>query len=721
MIILVRILLINAAILLFLCVFKNLQANILFKASMKTSGNIPMIMSTVTVVFQIFALVLDIYMVLADFIAEKHASLRETVIMFVGAAIAFLSLMYRKSLHEGMEKVAKRSETLKLARNTIMANISHEIRTPMNIIVGLTDIIKRNEEVPQSERDKLNEITEAGASLLGAVNNLIDFVKIESNRLDIIENDYNTKDMICEIIRKTTYMLKDKTVDFISDIDTTVPAVLHGDDVRIIQAVGNILNNACKFTSVGVVTLKVGYTMSNTVAVLNITIEDTGCGISDENKKHVFSSCMSVDSRANRENRGAGLGLLITKSIIEKMSGSISFTSVEGKGTEFTVSIPQRIIDASPIGDVKSEFASSAESKFMFTAPMAKVLVVDDNMVNLFVAKEIMSNYEFEVQTASSGEECLKMAKENFYDIIFMDYVMPGMDGHETLLKLRRPENEHFKRMPVVALTAQIASGSERMYLDEGFQAYLSKPINVSDLEKVLLDLLPEEYICRKESSECSVSETSGKLEDSVWYKRLESVLKDFDVAKGLGYCNNDYTSYINLLRVIFQDGYNQLTGLKDAYGKNDAEGYRITVHAMKSVSASAGAMRLSFIAQEHENAAKSGDFDYIRNHIGALISEYEAFLAEIDTLLQRENEMMQRGMTAHKVNRNENEIMSYVLKLKEALDDFNVDDAEPVLNELENTNLDFNRQRAVSDIKDALELFKYEEAAKILSNEFGI
>lgn len=712
----VLVMLILSIILLLMSTIVSFIVNVKMKENMSVGGKKPLVLSYLMSLAIFVMFCLDLILVYRYIDGETSVDFLTSILIFFAALLNMLYLRFRRSLSVAISSARNKGEEVKNARNVIMANVSHEIRTPMNTIVGLIEILRKDETIDDVAREHLDSMNEASNSLLGVVNNLIDFAKIDSNKLDIIECDYNTKDVIIDIISKTKYLLADSTVEFLADVDSNLPSVLHGDDVRLVQALFNILTNACKYTHVGVITFRVtSRTTDKEHVMMHFDVEDTGCGISNEDKQFLFTPNNKA-SYSHSSNRGAGLGLLISKNIIEQMGGTIEFSSEEGVGTDFSIEIPQRIIDIRPIGEIKEE-ASASNDRFMFTAPMAKVLVVDDNIVNLFVAKEILANYEMEIQTAASGEECIDLVNENYYDLIFMDYVMPEMDGRETLLKLRQPESEYFRKIPVVALTAQIGSGSEKVYLEEGFQGYLAKPLDVHELEKVLIKFLPEEYICRKEGAKPAAP---SECNDKLWFKRLSSVLVDFDVKKGIEHCNNDYTLYMNLLRVIYSDSFSQTTKLKNFVETGNYEEYRIMVHAMKSVSASAGDMKLSYICQENENAAKNGDIIYIQNHLGTLISEYESFLSQIDTILQRESEMMNRGLTSHKEDRSDDEIKELTNKLLTALDDYNIDDCESVIAELEHTNLDYTKEKVVADVKDLLMLFKYEEAEKLIREYFG-
>lgn len=699
----------------------TLVSNIKNRDRMRCGGKGTVFLADCTFVFTalsfMFTVALDTY----AFRMDGTITLEVALFCLSAHLVMFFLLLSRRNQNKGMSMLISAGNSIKDSRSSLMARISHEIRTPMNTIVGLTEVISRRDDIDDSIRENLESISNASSSLLNVVNNLIDYSKIEAGRLELIEYDYSTKDMITSLIDRTEHMLKSSGVEFLAEVDDSIPKVLHGDDVRIIQALTNILSNACKYTRVGVITLRVGCSIYSSQCKLSFKIEDTGIGFNDDLKKALFGSenDSEMSLLENEKDRGTGLSLIITKSIIEKCGGKINVESQEGVGTGFDITIVQQIVDPSPIGQLITNSALRKEQHYQFTAPMSKILVVDDNMVNLFVAKELLSNYEIDIQTATSGEECLQLLSgNNTFDLIFMDYVMPGMDGHETLMRIRALPNERIKKIPIIALTAQIMSGSVKIFEDEGFQSYISKPIDVNDLEDVLLEFLPAEYICHKDASDVPV--IVENVDDKPWYKRFCSALTDFDVKKGLSYCNYDYTAYLNLLRAIYNDSFTTTTKLHSFSDISDMDDYRITVHALKSVSASAGDDRLSFICAEHEKAAKAMDFAYISSNISAFIQEYDSFLSQIETVLQRESEMMTRGFDSPKVDKSEEEIQNMIASLLGALDDYNIDDAERILAEFDNINLPIDRVKALANAKDELLVFKYSEAAEIITNVFG-
>jgi len=728
-----------AGIIIVLAVLINLHVlivmtivNIKQREKMAKGGRTFLLITDICYLFTVLMSVTSVTIVIM-FISGAPVDFLAAICIFCGAVACELLLLSRKLQSMGIDSMFKRGNDMRDIRNSLMVSVSHEIRTPMNSIIGLAEVILRREDIPDDVREDIDNISVASGLLLGVVNNLMDFAKVEGNNIEIVESEYNTRTFLDEINHRANNMLKGSQVEFLTDFDSSLPSRLIGDDVRLIQAITNIISNSSKYTHVGVVTFRVSCTRVRDTAKLVFKIEDTGIGMDKDRieklqaytaEELILDSENGTDSWIKSENTGyvqnhdagksIGLGLIITRSIIQKMGGKLTMTSEEGTGTTVTISVDQKIAVDTPIGDL-SLMIKEKKKRYMFTAPMARVLVVDDNVVNLFVSKELLLNYEIDVTTAGSGAECLALVNNNYYDLIFMDYVMPEMDGHETLMKLRKRHNEFAGKIPVVALTAMVTSGGAKMYIDEGFQGYLSKPINVDDLEEQLLRLLPDKYIVRKNKP----VEDDDNIEDKLWYKRISSILTDVDIKQGLLYSNNDYNSYLNLLRVIYNDSYTQIAKLNRFRDNIDVDDFRVTIHALKSVTASVGAAALSAQCRELELHAKDGDKVFIMNNIGGFIENFNEFLRKIDTLLTRENEMMVRGFNKPKITLSEDEINNIVTKLILSLDEFNIDESESCINKLIAAELGYERQKAVETSKELLQLFKYEEVKEIICNAF--
>ncbi len=694
-----------------------LVTNYKFRDRMSSGGKKVLFFADISAAVSVLSVMIVIIVLILEIFGNDDTGILFFAIgMNVTTADCAIILRFRGFQNEILSSALMRNQQILNERNKIMINISHEIRTPMNTIIAMKEVLLNDNSLPDAYKEKLGSISEASTSLLHVINNLIDFTKIEAQHLDIIETNYVLKELLQTIVDRSRTPITEKNIDYKVTVDSGIPSVLHGDDVRIVQVITNLLDNAYKFTNTGVIAIDVSYKrLSEDKINLIVTVQDTGMGIPERERPLVFGSSTVNTSRDDHRQKGAGLGLLISKSIVDIMGGTISFETESGVGTNFHVTIPQMVVDANPIGTFNP--GSNKTGRFMFKASGARVLIVDDNIVNLFVAKELLENYEIEVQTASSGQECLDILNSNVFDIIFMDYVMPGMDGHETLKKIRETGLEHLKKVPVVALTAQTMSGAEKIYKDEGFDGYLAKPLNVDSLEEVLLTLLPGRYIVKK--AIVQMPEIDPEIEKQSWYQRLSQILEGVNVKQGLSLCGNDYFSYVNLLRVIFNDGMNQINKLKFACDQNNLDDYRITVHAMKSVTASAGDEKLSNICRIHEENAKNGNIEYIRNNVHELIALYRELLSKIDTALQRENSISGKTLPKSRVDTGNDTIANMLKELKAALEYFDVDVAEKILDQFDSVVLTPEQEAAITKAREYLMLFNYDEARKALDAGF--
>ncbi len=387
------------------------------------------------------------------------------------------------------------------AKDSFLAAMSHEIRTPINTILGMNELIGR-ESNETSTLTYSKDIDTAGKMLLSLVNDILDFSKIRSGKFSLHLVNYESAKLLNESLSLLTERTGEKNLALETDIDENIPKVLFGDDVRIKQIIVNLLTNAVKYTNEGTITFTAGGIRHGIGKVdLIICVKDTGIGIRSEDLKLIFEGFERLDEEKTRKIEGTGLGLAITKSLVNEMGGNIEVSSVYGEGSTFTVTIPQRIVDRSAMGPLtdykvgQAAVKSRAAYNAVFTASDAIVLAVDDNEMNLSVFKGLLKKTGIKIDTATGGNEAFAMSREKKYDIIFMDHMMPAPDGIATMHMIREDEGNPNIDTPFIALTANAISGAERMYMKEGFQGYLTKPVESKKLENMVMENLPKEKV----------------------------------------------------------------------------------------------------------------------------------------------------------------------------------------------------------------------------------
>ena len=401
----------------------------------------------------------------------------------------------------------EQTEKANTAKSEFLSNMSHEIRTPLNAIVGFFESLKED-NIPEESKEKVNDIITASGNLLEIVNGILDISKIEANKLEIINKEYQPKEIFKELVSLTKARIGDKGLDFQVNIDETIPSVLYGDATRVKQIILNILTNAVKYTKEGYVSFTISSIIKDNVCRLIISVEDSGIGIKQESISKLFSKFERLDVEKQLTIEGTGLGLAITKKLLDLMNGTIIVQSIYGKGSKFTISLDQRIISfEEPLENKQPEVESQ-----IIDANGAKLLIVDDNEMNIKVAMTLLKKYHFDIDYCFSGLACIAKIKENQkYDIIFLDDMMPQLTGRDTLKKLK--ENQTFNT-PVIALTANAITGMKEEYLSSGFNDYLSKPIEKKELERIIKKFIMNDH---KENINTETSMATTSLLDRVY------------------------------------------------------------------------------------------------------------------------------------------------------------------------------------------------------------
>ena len=538
-----------------------------------------------------------------------------------------------------LEEVVRANE----AKSQFLANMSHEIRTPINGILGMDSVLLK-ECHDENLREYAKNIQSAGQSLLSIINDILDISKIESGKMEILTIRYQLFSVLNDCYNLTKIKLQNKPVSFIMQINEKLPSWLYGDEVRIRQIINNFLSNAVKYTKEGNITFELDFEeKTDEQILLVITVRDTGIGIKEEDLGKLFESFTRIEEKRNRNIEGTGLGLNLTKNLVNLMGGEVFAESTYGKGSCFTAKIPQKIADAKPMGDFGKRYqqylSTSDDDKLSFLAPDAKILVVDDVTMNLKVVEGLLKATKIQIDTAVSGSECLECVKTTPYQMIFLDHMMPEMDGLETLEHMKNLADNPNAQTPVIMLTANAIVGAKEEYIEAGFTDYLTKPIRETELLEMILKYLPEELVCENGGQGIEKSQDAQDMEQpeaggegAEPLQRLEQ-LEGLDVKTGLTYCMNEEDFYIEMLQEFLQA--DKASQLKHFLAEEDWDNYRTTVHALKSTSLTIGAAHLSGEAKALEMAAKEGNMDYIRSHHDGVMDEYKELTDHLKEILE--------------------------------------------------------------------------------------
>ena len=538
-----------------------------------------------------------------------------------------------KSAPEGQKKddLLKKIEELTAAnrsKNAFIANISHEIRTPMNAITGFAELLLQL-DASEEVNEYAQEIKSASNNLLAIINDLLDISKIESGRMELVPVPYYLHYLFTDIESVISIPARKKGIEFRVNANPELPSQLYGDIVRIRQILTNICNNAVKFTNEGYVELSATFEEGEDPdsAILKFDIRDTGIGIRKDDLELIFDKFRQVDMRLNRNVEGSGLGLSICRQLVSLMDGTLSVDSVYGEGTHFSVSIPQKIMDRKKLSNYLIHHKQEEKKKSVIYAPSAKVLVVDDNPVNIKILRGLLLHYEIDADTALSGKESVEKAAASTYDLILMDHMMPEMDGEEALKAIRALPDKDRANVPVIAVTANAIRGMRDEYLRKGFTDYLSKPVETPKIEQILKDhLAPNLLVALEEEEEEEQTE-------------LDIEIKGLDVDTGLTKCDGDAKEYIEILEIFTEYGPDKAKEIEDFADAKDYGNYVIAVHSLKSVAANIGAHQLFTMAKIHEFAGKSGNTDFIDANHKKLTDLYRCIIDNIQTALKSRSE----------------------------------------------------------------------------------
>ena len=516
------------------------------------------------------------------------------LVLFVIITVYLFITAEKAKESDELREAKSEAENANKAKSQFLANMSHEIRTPIHGIMGMNEMVLR-ETQDENIRGYAKNIKNASENLLEIINGILDFSKIEAGKIEIEETAYSLRALLNDIVNIIAPLAGKKGLDFQVKVDENLPSELYGDVAKIRQVIVNLLNNAVKYTKQGKVTLHIRGALVGDNLNLKAKIEDTGIGIKEDNIEKLFVDFERAEMDKNWEIEGTGLGLAIVNKLVQYMKGKIKVNSVYGEGSTFTVTIPQRIIDRRCIGDFQVEREDSVNETYStrFIAPSAKILVVDDHEMNLMVLKNLLKESRVQVTTCSSGKECIELMIHNTYDVVFLDHMMPEMNGIETLEEIIKKNVK--RESKIVALTANAIVGVKEMYLSKGFDDYLSKPIDIVKLERLLLTFIPKKKIQMIELP----------VEIKGYQKQTNELINDrwqyIDQSIGMKYSSDNEDMYKSLVQVYCDFAENKMEQLQDTFNSKVWNDYVTYVHAVKSTSLNIGAKKLSALAADIE------------------------------------------------------------------------------------------------------------------------
>lgn len=658
----------------------------------------------------------------------KYVEMLVLLVFGVLAGLVFLGgfllsrLEIRAQESEQLRAASLVAEKSNAAKSDFLANMSHEIRTPINAMLGMNEMILR-ESGDERVRTYAGNIDSAGKNLLSIINDILDFSKIEAGKMEITDAPYQLSTLLIDVSNMIMFRAQSKNLQFFVDVDETLPDGLYGDEVRIRQVLVNVLTNAVKYTNEGSVTFSVSgmpyETETEDQIHLLFMIEDTGIGIKEDDIKKLFHKFERVDLSQNKTVEGTGLGLAITQSILNLMDGEISVESEYGKGSTFTIILPQKIVSNETVGNFHARFKSGRKElqsyRESFRAPDADILVVDDTAINLTVIEGLLKQTEIRIDTALSGEEALKYTLKKSYDLVLMDQRMPKMDGMEALQHIREQEGGQNRETPVIALTADAVQGAKSRYLQAGFADYLSKPVDGNTLEAMIMKYLPEEKVIRTQFNTGS----DGQL------------LTVYEKSPGLSYADAiQYLGTDELLKITLGQFYLDINENADAiesYVKNaDYENYTIKVHALKSSARLIGANALSADAKQLEDAGnritedikngKNVDAQAQMLHVKTqkLLADYRAYTEVLKPYFQNEAE---NEVTEYYPEISRDELNEMYAAISEFTETFDIDSIDSLMQQLNEYSIPGDEQQRINALKSAVRNSDWEKMAEIVSS----
>ena len=551
----------------------------------------------------------------------------------IGYIIVVTDLSERIKTMQRLEEAKKEAEAANQSKSLFLANMSHEIRTPMNAILGFSELILKM-DTSDTVHEYASDIKTSCLNLLTVINDILDISKLDSGKMELSCSNYHTAFLLQEICHMIDIQAKKKGLYFEMNIDPRIPNELYGDMTRVRGILINLLNNAVKYTEKGGVVFHIRLlNVEEETATLEYAVTDTGIGLKEESIAHLFDSFARFDMNRNSGVEGTGLGLSIVNGYVNLMGGTIKVDSIYGRGTTFTVVLKQGIVDDSPLNFTKTT-AEETESLNNDNLQIrdTRVLVTDDNKINLKVIKNTLEHYGLMVDTATAGAEAIERCQRINYDLVFMDQMMPGMNGIEAMQQIRNLSSHYAKEGAgkIIVLTANAILGVRKELIEKGFDEYLSKPIRFAELERILKQFIPKNKFVEGEKVKV--------VSHFVDIDGLEDLLPQINVAAGLKNCNEDLSFYLDVLRILYEDADQQLEQLQSFWKQKDYPNYIVLIHSLKAQLLNIGYLLLAEDAKALEMAGREGRFDFIHQNYDVFVASYKALKEQLKPLFSKDN-----------------------------------------------------------------------------------
>jgi len=553
---------------------------------------------------------------------------------------AIVGSNFIKKPYEEIAALKVEAEESSKSKSTFLATMSHEMRTPLNAVIGLSELTLDG-KISGEEKENIEKVYTAGMVLLGIINDILDISKIESGKFELNPVEYSLPSLINDTITLNTMRIEEKPISFKLFIEETLPSELYGDDLRIKQIFNNILSNAFKYTKAGIVEWHISWDRNGNDIWLTSSVKDSGIGIRKEDMERLFQNYSQIDLKSHRKIEGTGLGLSLTKRMVEMMGGNIIVDSEYGRGSTFTIRFKQGYVNDIPIGPTVVEKLKNfkfIDEKHQQHArlvrlplPYARVLVVDDVEPNLVVVKGILKPYGMQVDCVTSGKDAIAQIKKGIkYNAVFMDHMMPEMDGIEATRIIRNEiDNDIAKTVPIIALTANAIRGNEEMFLSAGFQAFLSKPIDINVMDAVIRQWVRD----KTQEGDQAVSESIIELRAESGKKSMKEI-PGINMEKAMDQLGDD-EEILELTLQSFVDNTPPVLDKIRSFSEEKIADYIITVHGIKGICRNICAEEIASLAANLEQAGKSGEIDFVKKSNDAFIGTVEKLIDDIKTWLE--------------------------------------------------------------------------------------